>query len=315
MKILMFGTGVIGTIYGYVLAQAGNDVTHYVRAGKKQSLESGIPIQLLDARSKPPKQESILYRAKITESLSPSDHYELVIVSVRHYQLDSVLPLLKENIGDADLLLFNGKWDGLENIDKYFSRSRYLWGYPVAGGGYKAQGLDGALLENVILGELDGQMTPRLARIKQMFEEAGLKVEVQANILHWLWVHFAFNCGLIAAAFKAGGPDELLNSIARLHDGILAGRETLAICERRGVDVKAFEDAKAFYQPAWLGASAFWFIMKTNRSARKIVETHTAVQELQRMYRDVLRSGEEMNVPMPHYLSLKKYVEDPRIHS
>ena len=36
MKVLMFGTGVIGTIYGYVLAQAGNDVTHYVREGKKK---------------------------------------------------------------------------------------------------------------------------------------------------------------------------------------------------------------------------------------------------------------------------------------
>jgi len=313
MKILMFGTGVIGTIYDYVLAQAGNDVTHYVRAGKKKSLENGIPIHLLDGRSKQPKQESVLYKAKIVESFSPSDNYELVILSVRHYQLDSILPILKENIGNADLLIFNGKWDGLENVDKYFPRSKYLWGYPVAGGGYKAQGLHAALLENVILGELDGQTTPRLERIKQIFEGAGLKVDVQTNILHWLWVHFAFNYGLIAAAFKAGGSDQLLNSIPRLYDGILAGRETLALCEARGVDVKSFEDAKAFYQPAWLGASAFWLIMKTNMPARKIVETHTAIDELQVMYRDVLKSGEELKIPMPHYLALKEYVDHPRI--
>jgi 2-dehydropantoate 2-reductase len=42
MRVLMFGTGVIGTVYGYVLAQSGVDVTHYVRPGKKQSLENGI---------------------------------------------------------------------------------------------------------------------------------------------------------------------------------------------------------------------------------------------------------------------------------
>lgn len=315
MKVLMFGAGVIGTIYGYVLAQAGNNVTHYVRLGKKQSLENGIHIQLLDGRSKQPKKENILYKAKVVESFSPTDNYDLVIVSVRHYQLDSILPILKEKLGSADLLIFNGKWDGLENVDKYFPRSKYLWGYPVAGGGYNAHGLDGALLDNVILGELDGQSTPRLERIKQMFEGAGLKVDVQNNILHWLWVHFAFNCGLIAAAFRAGGPDELLNSIPRLHDGILAGRETLAICEARGVDVKAFEDARAFYQPAWLGASAFWLIMKTNLMARKIVQTHTAVDELQVMYRDVLNSGEEMKISMPHYLSLKEYVDHPQIRS
>jgi len=315
MKILVFGTGVIGTIYGHLLAQAGNDVTHYVRVGKKKSLENGIHIQLLDGRSKKPKQEDILYKPKVVEGFSPADDYDLVIVSVRHYQLDSILPLLKENIGNADLLIFNGRWDGLENVDKYFSRSKYLWGYPVAGGGYNAQGLNAALLENVILGEVDGSTTPRLERLRIMFAGAGLKVEIQNNILHWLWVHFAFNCGLIAAAFKAGGPDELLNSIPRLHDGILAGRETLAVCAARGVDVKSFEDAKAFYQPAWLGASAFWLIMKTSLPARKIVETHTAVDELQVMYNDLLKSGDELKVPMPHYLALKDYVEHPNLRS
>jgi len=315
MKILFFGAGVIGTIYGHVLSQARNDVTHYVRVGKKKSLENGIHMQLLDGRSKKPKQENILYEPKVVESFSPADNYDLVIVSVRHYQLDAILPMLKDNIGTADLLIFNGRWEGPENVDKYFPRSKYLWGYPVAGGGYNAQGLNAALLENVILGELDGQSTPRLERISNMFEKAGLKAEIQTNILHWLWVHFAFNCGLIAAAFKAGGPDELLNSIPRLHDGILAGRETLAVCEARGVNVKSFEDAGAFYQPAWLGASAFWLIMKTNLPARKIVETHTAVDELQVMYHDLLQSGEELKIPMPHYLALQEYVDHPHIRS
>jgi 2-dehydropantoate 2-reductase len=315
MKILIFGTGVIGTIYGNILSQVGNDVTHYVRSGKKKTLESGIQIHLLDGRSKKPVQETILYKPKVVESFSHADQYDLVIVSVRHYQLDSVLPILKDNIGTADLLIFNGNWKGLEDVDKYFPRSKYLWGYPVAGGGYNAKGLNAALLDNVILGELDGKTTPRLERIQKIFEAAGLKAEIQTNILHWLWVHFAFNCGLIAAAFKAGGPDELLNSIPRLHDGILAGRETLAVCEARGVDVKSFEDAKAFYQPAWLGAAAFWMIMKTSLPARKIVETHTAVDELQVMYRDLLQTGEELKVCMPHYLALKEYVEHPQLRS
>lgn len=41
MKILVFGTGVIGSIYGHVLTQAGNDVTHYVRPGKARALQGG----------------------------------------------------------------------------------------------------------------------------------------------------------------------------------------------------------------------------------------------------------------------------------
>jgi 2-dehydropantoate 2-reductase len=313
MKILMFGAGVIGTVYGYALAQAGNDVTHYVRPGKKAALEHGVHMRLLDGREKKPIDREVTYNLKVVETLSPADDYELFIVSVRHYQLESVLPLLKANLGRADLLLFNGNWAGLETVDQVFPRSKYLWGFPVAGGGYLGQKLDAALLDEIRLGEIGGSRTPRLQRISDMFEQARLKVDVQSNMLHWLWVHFAINCGIIGAAFKAGGAPELLNSISNLRKGILAGREALAVCQARGVDVRAYDDAKAFYQPAWLGAAVVWLMMKTNGLARKIMERHTAVDELQRMYHDLLQTGEQLMVPMPHYKSLQPYVDHPKM--
>lgn len=311
MKILMFGAGVINTIYGYALAQAGNDVTHYVRPGKKKMFGNGISLNFLDGRAKPPKQVFAHYQAKIVEEFSSADGYELVIVSVRHYQLDSVLSILKDKVGNADVLIFNGNWKGFDNLDQYLPRSQFVLGFPVAGGGYNGTTLDGALLEEIRLGELDGKSTPRLERLKQVFESAGLKVDLQANMQHWLWVHFAINSGIIGSAFKAGSASKLLHSIPHLRQGILAGREALAVCRARGVDVDSFEDSKPFYLPAWLGATAVWFMMKTNLPARKIMETHTAVDELQVIYRDVLKSGEELGVPMPHYLSLKSYVDNP----
>jgi 2-dehydropantoate 2-reductase len=315
MKVLMFGAGVIGAVYGYVLAQAGNEVVHYVRPGKQKSLENGICIQLLDGRAKPAKQETILYRANIVEDFSPSDNYDLVIVSVRHYQLDTVLPILKDKVGEADILIFNGNWDGFQNLDRYLPRSRFILGFSVAGGGYRDGTLEAALLDEIRLGELDGQTTPRLARVKKLFEEAHLKVDIQANMIHWLWVHFAINSGIIGAAFQAGGASELLNSIPNLRKGILAGREALSVCQARGVDVKSFDDAKSFYMPAWLGATAVWFMMKTNLPARKIMETHTAVDELQVIYRDVLQAGNLMNISMPHYASLKQFVDHPQFRA
>jgi 2-dehydropantoate 2-reductase len=313
MKILVIGAGVIGTIYGYVLAKAGNEVTHYVRPGKKQSLEQGIRMRLLDGREKKPQDHNVLYRLKVTETLTPQHDYDLILVSVRHYQMESVLPLLKENLGGADVLFFNGNWNGFEQIDAYLPRSRYLWGFPVAGGGYNPQGLDAALLEDIRLGEIDGQVTARLERIIAIFSQAGLKADTQGQILHWLWVHFAINCGIIGAAFQAGGSKELLNSIVYLRKGILAGREALAVCQARGVDPHAFEDAQSFYAPAWLGAVMVWLMMKTNAPARKIMERHTAVDELQRMYADLLKTGDELHIAMPHYRYLQPYVEHPRL--
>ncbi len=316
LRILVFGAGVIGTVYGYALAQAGVDVTHYVRPGKKQSLEKGISLRLLDGRLKQPQETSMLYKPKVVETLSPADDYDFYIVSVRHYQLDSLLPILKANIGKADVLFFNGNWAGFETIDGMLPRARYLWGFPVAGGGYTPEGvLNAALLDEVRLGEIDGRPTLRLERLKGMFEQARLKVDIQQNIQHWLWVHFAINSGVIGAAFKAGGAAQLLNGISRLRDAILAGRDALAVCTARGVDVRAFEDAQAFYQPAWLGAVAVWLMMKTNKPARKIMETHTAIDELQEIYWDVLKTGEALGIAMPHYHALQGYVENLHVRA
>lgn len=309
MKTLIVGTGVIGVIYGWALSEGGNDVIHYVRPGKKKSFNDGIRLHLLDGRSKLPKQETALYKAQIVESLSSEDGYELVIVSVRHYQMESALSVLKDKIGYANVLIFNSNWEGFDHLNKFLPQSQFLLGFPVAGGGYNGKILDGALLDEIHLGELDGKSTSRLERIMRVFEGAGFKVDIQVNMLHWLWVHFAINSGIIGSAFRAGGAPELLNSIFHLRKGILAGREALEVCRARGVDVNSFNDAKSFYLPTWMGATAVWFMMKTNLPARKIMETHTAVDELQAIYRDVLKTGKELNVSMPHYLSLKNYVD------
>jgi 2-dehydropantoate 2-reductase len=312
MRILMFGAGVIGTVYGYALSQAGAEVTHYVRPGKRRELEKGIRLRLLDGRERPARETTALYPLKAVDSFSPDDDHDVWIVSVRHYQIDSVLPILKEHAGRADILFFNGLWGGLEPIDRSLPRSPYLWGFPVAGGGYTPEGiLEAALLDEVRLGEVDGRVTPRLERLKTLFEQARLKVDIQPNILHWLWVHFAINGGVIGAAFKAGGARQLLNGMARLRDAILAGREALAVCRARGVDVREFADAKAFGQPAWLGAVAIWLRMKADKPARKIMETHTAIDELQAIYRDVLTTGQALGIAMPRYQALSEYVEHP----
>jgi 2-dehydropantoate 2-reductase len=91
MKILVYGTGVIGTTYGYVLAQAGHDVTHYVRSGQDPSHGYGIPIRLLDGRTAEPHELEAIYPARIVDGYGPNDGHELIIVSLKHYEVPSIL--------------------------------------------------------------------------------------------------------------------------------------------------------------------------------------------------------------------------------
>ena len=44
MKILMFGRGVISTLYGWALDKAGNDVDFYVRPGRAVDFGQSVEI-------------------------------------------------------------------------------------------------------------------------------------------------------------------------------------------------------------------------------------------------------------------------------
>lgn len=66
MKIMVIGAGVIGSVYGYVLAQSGNEVTHYLRKGKSKHFENGIQVRLLDERGKKPEKYETVYYLKMT---------------------------------------------------------------------------------------------------------------------------------------------------------------------------------------------------------------------------------------------------------
>jgi len=303
MKVLVYGTGVIGTIYGDVLSQSGHDVSHYVRTGRPAGRGSALDLNLLDGRTAEPHELHLRYPAKIVDGFGPADGYDLILVSLKHYDVPAVLYQLAVDAGKADILFFNNWWDDLAAIDEVLA-GRYLWGFPVAGGGWVEGILDAALLDTVHLGEIGHIGTPRLARVRGLFESAGLKVEVEPNMLHWLWTHFATEAALIGSAISAGGIDELLDDTSHLEAAILAGREALDICRVRGVDVARIPAAATFFAPAEAVAVGIHDFYTTNLPARRILERHTGVDELKRIYADVMATGQQLGVAMPRLTEL-----------
>ena len=80
MKILIFGAGEIGTIYGWQLSTAGQDVTLLVRLGKIMAYQQGIPIRCKDERTRPAAQIETVFHPKVTETFAPEDGYDLIVV-------------------------------------------------------------------------------------------------------------------------------------------------------------------------------------------------------------------------------------------
>jgi len=308
MRLLVYGTGVIGTIYGDVLSQAGHDVSHYVRTGRPAGRGSALDLHLLDARAAEPHELHLRYPARVVDGFGPGDGYELILVSLKHYDVPAILYQLAVDAGKADILFFNNWWDDLASIDDVLA-GRYLWGFPVAGGGWIDGVLDAALLDTVHLGEIAGAETARLERVRGLFESAGLKVEIEPDMLHWLWVHFATEAGLISSAIAAGSVDALLDDTARLEAAILAGREALEVCRARGVVVDQIPDAATFYAPADAVAVGIHDFYATNLAARRILERHAGVEELKRIYADVVATGRQLGVAMPRLIELGSAVE------
>jgi ketopantoate reductase PanE/ApbA-like protein len=50
MRVLLIGTGIIGSIYGCALADNGQDVVHLVRSGRAASLCDGLAVDMFDRR-------------------------------------------------------------------------------------------------------------------------------------------------------------------------------------------------------------------------------------------------------------------------
>ena len=88
MRVLVVGAGIIGSIYGWALAESGHEVVHLVRSGRAATLCDGMKLDVFDRRKGHKRNFCGLYKLDAVETLSPTDTFELVIVAVKHYACD-----------------------------------------------------------------------------------------------------------------------------------------------------------------------------------------------------------------------------------
>lgn len=311
MKVLIVGRGVVGTIYGWALSQAGIDVTHIVR---KQGFPATDTLDLLDLRTGYPKHARVTYAPKTVAQIGPSDGFDLVMVATKHYQAAQAIRQYLPGAPRATFLLFTANWDGTEEIDRLLPRSSILWGYAEATGGVDPQGIVIATVNpSVRFGMLEGSDAEKFKAVTELFQRAGFTLDVKANIIEWLWVHHAINAGGIGIALWAGGIAEATRSFKTLRLGIWAIREALGVAAARGVDLKLYPDARRILDtPAWLAAlAAIYGIRFTEKGRRLLRASHfdNSPEEMKRYYFDVLSSGESLGVAMPHLSALRERIE------
>lgn len=236
MKILMFGRGVIATLYGWALAEAGNDVDFYVRPGRVADFGPTVDLEIRDGRaSRKGRPVRKTWPISLREDLSPDHDYDLIIVSVNHDQLGSAVDFLQTRVGRSTVLIFNNVWADPSEVVAPLPRGQVVWGFPGGGGGYCGNTLHGGFVRSVFLGDVDGSSrTDRHRIVRELFSKAEFSISDIADFRSWLWFHFILDAGIMVGWLRMGSFDALVRSRPALREVVRLVREMIPVLIAKG---------------------------------------------------------------------------------
>lgn len=175
-RLLVFGAGVIGSLYALRFFQLGMDVILLARGNRLAELQKNG----LRYSDKGTVQHA---RVKVIEKLEDQEIYDFIFVPVRYDQAESALEAIRNNQSKTVVTLTN-----TVGYDSWLAivGDRLLPGFPGAGGDIK----DGILnakfgsknVQRTVFGEISGEKTDRVMRLAQLLEAANLPYEIPDNI-------------------------------------------------------------------------------------------------------------------------------------
>jgi 2-dehydropantoate 2-reductase len=196
MRIAILGAGAMGSAIGALLAKAGNDVT--LIDVWKEAVEAinrdGLKIQDKAGEIATHKIRAVISPAQVPGSV------DLLLVFVKCYHtvdaVKSALPILG---ADSTVLSLQNGWGNGPLIAEVVGKERVVLGVcyhsaTVLGPGHVLHAGKG----KTYLGEMDDAhgchaVTPRVLKIAEKFQAAGLNVEASAQVLTEIWSKLALN--------------------------------------------------------------------------------------------------------------------------
>ena len=235
MKIAIMGTGGVGGYYGGLLAKKGHNVTFIARgAHLKVIQENGLRVKSIhgDFHVKP---------AQATDDSAQIGPVDLVVFCTKTYSIEEAATQIKPLIGpETTVLPLQNGIDAAERIGAVVGMEHMIGGATWISSAIEVPGVvkQVSQFRLVVIGELDGQITPRVQAIHQAFEETEITAELSENILKILWTKFVF----ISTASSLGSLTRLSIGMYRSVPetrAVMTGlmREVEAVARAQGVEL------------------------------------------------------------------------------
>ena len=205
MRILIYGAGVIGSLYAILFANAGYDVSIYARGDRLEKLrEKG----LLYLENKNIKKAKV----KLCSKLSDTGIYDFIFLTVRNNQLKKALTELRTNKSKCIVTMVNNLFEYKE-LEKIAGKGRILPAFPGAGGSITDDILDASLTPRFIqpttFGEITGVKTKRSKYLAQIFKKSKIPYQEIKDMHKWQLCHLAMVIPIADAYYEAVCPKEV----------------------------------------------------------------------------------------------------------
>lgn len=193
MRIAVMGSGGVGGYYGGLLARAGHEVAFITRGAHLKALQThGLRVNSVHGDFTLPSVQATDDPAKV----GPVD---LVLVCVKTPDLETAAQALHPMINPRTTVvsLQNGV-DAAERIRRSVGPDHVLGGVTWISSSIEAPGVIRQMSQfrRIVVGELDGQVTPRARAVVETLQESGATVELSTDIQKVIWTKFVFIAAL-----------------------------------------------------------------------------------------------------------------------
>ena len=253
MRTLIWGAGAIGGTLGAYLARAGGDVTlvdsvaEHVDAVRRDGLRISGPIDEFTVRVP-------AFRPQTLEGT-----WDAIVLATKAHHTEAAVHALVPHLGAQGYVV--SAQNGLNElaIAAVVGAARTVGAFVNFGADYLEPGVihyggHGA----VVVGEIDGQVTPRVMAIREAWSQFDPRAIVTPNIWGYLWGKEAYGAMLFATALTNASIADALAMREYQPLYISLAREILAVAAARGVQTEAFDgfDPSTYLATAPAGAAA-----------------------------------------------------------
>jgi len=227
VRILVFGAGVIGSLYTALLAEAGHDVSVYARGRRLESLTQG---GLLYKRKGKIRKAPV----NILSRLDAEDRYDLVFLTVRENQLHAALEELRQNSSPTIVTMVNS----LETYDQWEAicgAGRIIPAFPGAGGGFDGNVLDAALTPRLIQPTTFGKTDGKEKDLAHVLRRAKIPCQIVTDMHAWQLCHLAMVVPIADAYYEAADPEHAGRNAALMRKTAKQIRDNLSAIAARKI--------------------------------------------------------------------------------